>query len=728
MADTLAAIVRDANADPMAYAFRNGPRAEFLARGLAGQSGPQAQQARFLVAQERLLAGQTRPAIAELERIVDSLGASPSARRPEAKPLFDLLALAYLRLGEQENCNLNPSASVCILPLDGAARHRNEEGARKAIAAYERLLAQFPTDNGSRWLLNLSYMAVGEYPRRVPPQWLIPGLDRRETAAFPRFHNVAPVVGVGVRGLSGAAVVEDYNRDGLLDVFTTSRGLADPPHLLMADGAGGFADRTAAAGLAKIVGGLNATHADFDNDGYSDILVLRGAWLGAAGRQPMSLLRNRGDGTFEDVTYAAGLGSRKPRHAAAWADYDLDGNVDVFVGAESAAGFGGASFPSELFHNNGDGTFTEVSAATGVMVDAFVKGAAWGDVNGDGRPDLYVSTLYGPNRLFVNQGGARGAWRFAEAPAAGGASAPQMSFATWFWDVNDDGRDDLLALSYDIRNGTALHDAVALEYLGEAPVVQVNSGPAPVEPARVYLGNGDGTFRDATAAYGLAGRALFAMGANFGDLDNDGRLDFYVGTGNPDLRSIIPNRMFRQAAGGRFEEVTRDGGFAHLQKGHGAAFADFDRDGDEDVFMEMGGAYEGDIASSVLFENPGAPGTHWLTLWLEGTTANRGAIGARVTVEAVNRGGTHRWLHRTVGTGGSFGSSPLQVHVGLGEANIGAVIVRWPDARQSTDTLRGLATDRAYHVVQGRPPEVLPWRAVPFRRTPDPAEAHPHTP
>ena len=155
-----------------------------------------------------------------------------------------------------------------------------------------------------------------------------------------------------------------------------------------------------------------------------------------------------------------------------------------------------------------------------------------------------------------------------------------------------------------------------------------------------------------------------AMGLNFGDLDNDGWLDFYIGTGNPDFRTLVPNRMFRNDGGRRFQDVTTAGNFGHLQKGHGIAFGDVDNDGDQDVFEEMGGAYQADRAYSALYENPHAtaepPRTDWVSLELEGTTANRGAIGARVTVPCADAGrpardpprGRHRRQLRVVAAAG----------------------------------------------------------------------------
>ncbi len=704
MADTLSAIYARAAADPVRNTFLNSERVRALQVMLASKGGDQP-QGRFLLAQEKLLSGDTRNAITELESLRST---AKITLIPQNKAFFDLLGVAYLRLAEQENCAMDPAANMCIIPLEGAAQHTRQEGARKAIAMYTDMLKAFPNDLGSEWLLNIAYLAVGEYPQGVPRKWLIPGLDKKLDKAFPQFHNIAHQLGVDVSGLSGGLSVEDFNHDGFLDIFTTSWGLRDPPHLFLADGKGGFVDKTKEAGLLGITGGLNNIHADYDNDGFEDILILRGAWLGDNVAQPNSLLHNRDNGTFEDVTFKAGLASRHPTNSAAWADFNLDGKLDLFVGHESGTSSGGGSHPSELFLNNGDGTFTEVSHAVGIDVDAFVKGVTWGDVNNDGLPDLYISVLGGANRLFINKGGTSPKdWKFVETANAGGTSLPMMSFATWFWDFDHDGWEDLMVLSYDIRNSGALHDAVAAEY---------RKMPMQVESSRLYHNNGDGTFTDVTKQVGLDDKVIFAMGANFGDLDNDGWLDFYVGTGNPDLRSVIPNRMFHNIGGKRFNEVTLEGGFGHLQKGHAPAFADFNRDGAEDIYMVVGGAYQGDVFTSVLFESPGWPTRNWITLELEGTAANRSAIGARVQLIVSDSSGRERTLYRTVGTGGSFGSSALQLHVGLGAAStVKEVRVAWPDLQRSKTVYTNLAVRQSYRITQGKEPVLLSRPAVEYK-------------
>jgi hypothetical protein len=297
--------------------------------------------ARFLFAYELLGAGDVDQSILELRSLLPPTADGGYALTPATKPVFELLEAAYLHQDMQHNCLNDDTGEACLLPLSPHAPHAWQEGSRLAASLDEQVLTLFPDDLGTRWLLNVAEMTLGGYPDSVPARWRIPGLERSPGAHLTRFQNVAPAVGLAVRGMSGGADLEDFNGDGFLDVFTTSYGMMDPVHLFLADGHGGFVDRTHAAGLEGIVAGLNTVHADYDNDGDNDILILRGAWLGSYGDQPNSLLRNNGDGTFADVTSAAGLLSLHPTQTAAWADFNLDGFLDLFIGNESGGLYGG---------------------------------------------------------------------------------------------------------------------------------------------------------------------------------------------------------------------------------------------------------------------------------------------------------------------------------------------------------------------------------------------------
>lgn len=717
--DTLNA---EARTHPMDYFHLNHLRAEHLRSQIEEAPPEEKIQYRYTYAYELLYAGETEAAIRELAALLEELGASVYNMNRRTKPIFDLLGVAYMQMGEEQNCIANHTARSCILPITGAGVHTKQAGSRKAIALYQQMIRRFRTDLQARWLLNIASMTVGEYPDGVPERWRIDGIEADANSAIHTFHDVAIDLGVDHNGLAGGTSVEDFNNDGFLDIMATSYGLDDQMKLYMNDGKGGFVDRTEEAGLTGLVDGLNMTHADYNNDGYEDAFILRGAWLGKAGERPNSLLRNNGDGTFTDVTYEAGLASYHPTQTAAWGDFNNDGWIDLFIGNESKAEINlltgkrneeaGVEHPSELYLNNGDGTFTEVARQVGVDVNAYVKGTAWGDVNNDGLQDLYVSVLGGRNRLYVNQGGTSvDDWSFEERAAQAGVQAPIFSFPTWFWDYNNDGDQDLFVASYDVRYFTKVARAVAAEFMDLSMASEV-------EKPRVYKNNGDGTFTEVSKELNLD-KILFAMGSNYGDLDNDGYPDFYIGTGEPDLRSLVPNRMFHNIEGKRFEEVSFEGGFAHIQKGHAVGFGDFDRDGDQDIYSVIGGSVEGDNFQNVLFENPGHD-NNWITLEVEGRTANRSAIGARLQLTVVDPKGQQRTIYTTVSTGGSFGASSLQQEIGLGDATrIETLTVTWPNADRTTQTFEDLAVNQTLKIVEGQEPVPLDRKPVPFKTMPD---------
>jgi hypothetical protein len=622
----------------------------------------------------------------------DARETDPAGWRRSWTDVRMLEALADMRIGEDQNCHLAGSRDACLAPIRGSGIHVRREGSTRAARVLEAVLAREPNNLRARWLLNIAHMTLGSYPDGVPAAQRIPPAAFNSEFPLARFTNVAGEAGVDVSGLAGGAILEDFDGDSRLDLMVSSNGFADQLRLFHNRGDGTFEDVTDRSGLTGETGGLNLIQADYDNDGLVDALVLRGAWFGSQGRFPMSLLRNLGHGTFTDVTREAGLLHFAPTQTATWLDYDGDGRLDLFVGNESLPG---DAHPCELFHNNGDGTFTNVAREAGVDVVAFVKAVVSGDYDNDGRPDLYVSVMGGDNLLFHNEGPAappgRG-WRFRDVASAAGVIAPRASFGTFFFDYDNDGWLDLFVAGYGRKStgGLPVVEDVAADYLGLP-----NDG----ETGRLYHNEG-GTFRDVTKAAGLA-RVVPAMGLNFGDLDNDGWLDIYEGTGTPDLGMLVPNRMFRNDEGRTFQDVTTSGNFGHLQKGHAVCFGDVDNDGDEDVFEEMGGAYLADKARSTLYANPGNANA-WLGLELEGVRSNRKAVGARIKVMVEGPAGA-RVIHRTFGSGGSFGASPLRQEIGLGNATrVSRVEVFWPATGQ-TQVLEGLEPRHRYHVREGAP-------------------------
>jgi hypothetical protein len=568
----------------------------------------------------------------------------------------------------------------CILPIREKGVHKDQAGSRRAMRYFTALAERFPDRLTPCWLLNVAAMTLGEYPGAVPAEFRIPPSAFESGEGFPRFANIASRVGLEVFGLAGSVAVDDFDGDGLLDAAFCCWDPKAALRFFRNSGHGTFSETTAGAGLEGILGGANLVQGDYDNDGDADLLVLRGTWLGKAGRHPKSLLRNNGNGTFTDVTFAAGLGElHYPSETAAWADYDRDGDLDLYVGNEQEDE---TPVPSQLFRNNGDGSFTDEAVRAGVENWRFSKGTSWGDFDDDGFPDLYVSNLRGENRLYRNNRDGT----FTDVAPKLGLERPLSSYACWFWDFDNDGHLDLFVSCYD--GGV---EAVAAGYLGK-PV------PPGTELCRLYRGDGRGGFEEVAARAGLS-RPMMAMGANFGDLDNDGYPDFYLGTGYPEYEALMPNLMLRNREGRGFVDVTFAGGFGHLQKGHGIAFADFDEDGSQDVFAQMGGAYRGDGAHSALFQNPGF-GNHWIKVKLVGVRSNRAGVGARIRAE-IREGEARRSVHRHVSSGGSFGANPLRQEIGLGRASeIEVLEIAWPGGgRQS---FRKVAADQSIEITEGR--------------------------
>jgi hypothetical protein len=627
--------------------------------------------------------------------------------------ILEWLALSFFRKGEIENCQFNHNRESCILPFTESAYHLFREGSSRAIHLYTDIINANPLNYTAKWLYNLAFMTLGEYPHAVPSDHLIVFDRFEEQHPFPLFIDVAAQAGVDMKGLYGGVIADDFNGDGLIDIFSTSALLSDNVALYLRNPHGGFYDATEHFELEGITGGVHAIQADFNNDGHLDILVLRGGWQLEGGKHPNSLLRNNGDGTFTDITQRAGLLDYSPSHTAVWADFDGDGYLDLFVGHETGSydqvdfpeqHFDVPQHPSKLFKNNGDETFTDISVKAGILLSKWVKGAVFTDYNNDNKPDLYISCYNGSNHLYRNDSKGPGHFSFTDVTAETGVAEPFFSFPVLAADINNDGWEDLVVFGYFSSGNDLAEEYVTLQ--------------GARFPTITYINNGDGTFYVRSRENGPQ-QSILAMGINIGDLDNDGYPDILAGTGAGALEALYPNVMLKNISGQKWADVSSTSRLGHLQKAHGIAFADFDDDGDLDIYMNIGGLYTGDFFWNALYENQGSS-QNWLKISLEGTESNRSAIGAKVILR-VKSNNEQYTFQRVVQAGSSYGSSPLQLHFGLGQFQIvDEMQIEWPSGKISK--IRNIAVNSSFYWKESEAaPTKLPIRkhpiASPYQKT-----------
>jgi enediyne biosynthesis protein E4 len=484
--------------------------------------------------------------------------------------------------------------------------------------------------------------------------------------------------------MAGGVALFDYNNDGLLDIyFTNCAHLPDLDkssplfhnRLYRNNGNGTFTDVTESAGMRGNFYSVGVAAADYDNDGYSDLFV--------AGANGYQLFHNNGNGTFTDVTEKAGLRRSHPdlanvfSVAAGWFDYDNDGFLDLIVinylkwspeidvtciskGVKAYCSPDNyAGLPNLLFHNNGDGTFTDVSESSGIF--KFVgkgMGVAFADYDGDGFTDIFIANDTYRNFLFHNNGNGT----FTETGILSGVAYSESGksvagMGADFRDIDNDGKPDIFMT----------------DMFGEG---------------FLYFRNlGNGIFEDETGPSGIRGLAMRLTGWGTGifDFDNDSWKDIFTCNAaildNSEYVDGIPykmrNTIVRNLGNGKFEDVSGTAGkdFQHAAAHRGAAFGDLNNDGRIDIITNSLGA------EPEIFINRTQNGHHWLLVELEGTRSNRDGLGAKIAIIA---GGKSQYNHATTSVG--YGSSSdRRVHFGLGtESRVETLEVVWPSgARQS---------------------------------------------
>jgi hypothetical protein len=485
----------------------------------------------------------------------------------------------------------------------------------------------------------------------------------------------------------------DYDKDGWMDIYLVNSGKCDfynPPNpirnaLYRNNRDGTFTDVTEKAGVGGGGYGMGVAVGDYDGDGFPDLYVTQ--------YERSILYHNNGDGTFTDVTEKAGVSAPGWSSSAVWFDYDNDGRLDLFVcqftefNKTLSCGIdrdGTHHYciprifkprPSWLFHNNGDGTFTDVSRESGI---AEHLGKAWGvvatDVNNDGRMDLFVTNDTVANFLFINRGG-----RFEEtgltadvAYSADGRARSGMGVDSA--DFNQDGWMDLFVANID------------------------------QEIFSLYQNNRDGTFDDVAMpmGIGMATRWMSGWGLKFFDYDNDGDLDLILSNGFPDdLVEELSHRvtykeplLLFQNQGKLFKNVSEQSGpvFAKTFAARGLAIGDFNNDGAVDVLISN------NDGAPVLLRNNSGSQNHWLGLRLIGRKANSDAIGARITYQA----GDLKRERMKIGGGSFLSSHDPRVVLGLGKrSKIDWLEIKWPQPSGAVERLTRLPLDRYITIVEG---------------------------
>jgi len=463
----------------------------------------------------------------------------------------------------------------------------------------------------------------------------------------------------------------------------------DSNRLFRNRGDGSFEDATTKSGLTGRGFGIGGAAADFDNDGDQDLFVI--------GVNHNTLFRNRGNGTFEDATEAAGLAQKAPDDkpwsvSAGWIDFDVDGHLDLFIvnyvewraDRDPPCTTKGVrtychprhykALPNQLYRNNGDGTFKDVSGVSGIAQHAGKgMGLAFLDFDLDDHLDIFVANDTVPNFLFRNKGDGR----FLELGVQAGVAFNEdgralSSMGADARDLNNDGREDLW--------------------------VTANAN----ETFPVFLNLGRGLFKDATYPSGVGRVTMMFTGWSNGafDFNNDGQKDLFAASGSIDNNteqfshrtSKQMNRVLANLGNGKFEDVSARVGqsFQRAAMHRGAAFADFDSDGKMDVAVTRIGE------RAALFRNTSASMNHWLAITLRGRKANRDGIGALIRVRGVS--GAEQWNRVTTTVGYGSSSAPI-AHFGLGkDAKVAEIEVRWPGGQ--TQLVRDVPADRLLRIAQ----------------------------
>jgi tetratricopeptide (TPR) repeat protein len=595
---------------------------------------------------------------------------------PNMPEVHHLMGMALLNLGQfreaaekfQYILERFPNIFETFYSL-GIANLRSGEY-QKAIEPLKSAIKLNPKSLEAKWVLHLAMEGAGKDPLVLEKDFRLVLPSLKAAGPVVRFKDVAKEAGVAKVDQGRGSAWADFDLDGNLDLFTV--GVRTGTALFRNKGDGTFVDVTDEAGVSDSHGGWASLFADYDNDGDPDLYITRDAWEGK-GRN--TLFRNEGNGTFKDVTEFAGVGDKeKSSFTASFGDYDNDGYLDLLV----AGGLQDGQSPNSLFHNNGDGTFTDEAEPAGLKLRGPAIGSTFGDYDDDGYLDIHIVHVNGNNILYRNNGDGT----FKDVTKEAGALLPiERGFVTFFFDYDNDGDLDLFTSSM-----SPLFDYVQSRTKGRAQTLARQA---------LLMNKGDGTFKEVTLNAGLY-LSFGSMGANYGDYDYDGDLDIYLANGGPPVGRMEPNALFRNNGDGTFTEITEIAGVGNMGKGHGVTFVDYDRDGDLDIYCPIGGHFPADRTPNSLYQNPGT-GNNYLIVRTVGTRSNRDGIGAKVKVASGSL-----TLFRVVDGGSGFGSTnSLELEFGLGKREkVDLVEILWPSGL--VETYKDIGVNQLLIVTEGK--------------------------
>ncbi len=613
--------------------------------------------------------------LGEFKKITEFFGPKGRGEMPEDGIVAFVLAQSYFRLGlYRESMPYTIKASV-LMP--------------------EKVL-------DTRWQIMLT--ELGLYGDQLEKKYSHDYYDLRHIKTlFPNrdwnalpFEDVTDKQGIARWSGTGSVSFADLDGDGYDDLVMQYKGF---PARIYRNNKGHFELIPDEQAPVKWCDQLYETVADFDNDGLPD---LQRQCCGFNGPGPNSLLKNLGGFRFKDVTAEAKLDNHLSGMLNAWGDYDLDGRLDLLMTDHWG--------PVRLYHGNADGTFTDVTKKSGVITQgsparggpdekdineqeleqAGAIGCAFGDYDGDGYDDISCNG-WNWTKLFHNKGD--GTFTDVTLKAGLGDGKGVKGYNAMWVDYDNDGRLDLYTGRY-VANSSAQGDfgprCTCSNLLSEAGFSEREWKGA----GTFFRNNGDGTFTDMVETTKFL--PIGVMGVDAADWNNDGYADIVMGTGGPYMQQAEPYLFYEGSAGGTFTLKTPFTMGALWGKGHGAAFGDYDHDGNLDLYLNNGGALPGDNWPSLLLHNRGGSGNHWLEVKLKGGPGtNSMAVGAQVELWA----GPLRQLQE-LAAGGRFGATnTFSLHFGLAKnAKVDRLVVRWPNRKKTVTNLKDVAADQAIEI------------------------------